>query len=196
LKRAACLAVSCALIQETCFQGHTMSQINDLPLSAIPAVSAADAPRGQRIAFVEAQWHADIVHQARDAFLAEMERLGVARDTIDVFDVPGAFEIPLHAKRLANSGRYAAIVGCALVVDGGIYRHEFVAGTVVSTLMALQLETGVPILSAVLTPHHFHEHVEHRKYFHRHFAIKGTEAAEACVKTVAGLRKIDALLAA
>src|SRR5450830_1750859 len=115
-----------------------MSQINDLPLCA---VTASDAPRGRRIAFVEAHWHSDIVHQARDAFLAEMERLGVARDLIDVFDVPGAFEIPLHAKRLANSGRYAAIVGCALVVDGGIYRHEFVAGTVVGTLMSLQLET-------------------------------------------------------
>lgn len=169
-----------------------MSQINDLPLSV---TAASDAPRGNRIAFVEAQWHADIVHQARDAFLAEVERLGVPADTIDVFDVPGAFEIPLHAKRLANSGKYAAIVGCALVVDGGIYRHEFVATTVVNSLMALQLETNVPILSAVLTPHHFHEHVEHRKYFHRHFAIKGTEAAEACVKTIEGLRKVDALCA-
>jgi len=166
-----------------------MSQINDLPLSV---TSASDASRGQRIAFVQAQWHADIVHQARDAFLAEMERLGVPADSIDVFDVPGAFEIPLHAKRLALSGRYAAIVGCALVVDGGIYRHEFVANTVVSTLMALQLETNVPIFSAVLTPHHFHEHVEHRKYFHRHFAVKGTEVAEACVKTLEGLRQVEA----
>ena len=169
-----------------------MSQINDLPLSAIPA---ADAPRGQRIAFVQAQWHSDIVHQARDAFLAEMKRLGVPLDTIDVFDVPGAFEIPLHAKRLAGSGRYAAIVGCALVVDGGIYRHDFVAATVVDALMKVQLETGVPVLSAVLTPHHFHEHVEHRKYFHRHFAIKGTEAAEACVNTIEGLRRVEALIA-
>ena len=168
-----------------------MSQINDLPLHSIQGM-----PDGQRIAFVQAQWHADIVHQARDAFLAELERQGIPADTIDVFDVPGAFEIPLHAKRLAQSGRYAAIVGCALVVDGGIYRHEFVATTVVNALMTLQLETGVPILSAVLTPHHLHEHAEHRKYFHRHFAVKGTEAAEACVRTVEGLRRVDALLAA
>ncbi len=167
-----------------------MSQLNDLPLSA---TAAAD---DRRIAFVEAQWHSDIVHQARDAFLAEMERLGVPRERIDVLDVPGAFEIPLHAKRLALSGRYAAVVCCALVVDGGIYRHEFVASTVVNSLMTLQLDTGVPMISAVLTPHHFHEHVEHRKYFHRHFAIKGTEAAEACVKTIEGLRRVDALLAA
>ena len=166
-----------------------MSQINALPLHAITA------PDQQRFAFVEAQWHSDIVHQARDAFLEEMERLGVARDRIDVLDVPGAFEIPLHAKRLALSGRYAAVVGCALVVDGGIYRHEFVATTVVNALMTLQLETGIPMLSAVLTPHHFHEHAEHRKYFHRHFAVKGTEAAQACVATVEGLRQVDTLLA-
>ena len=170
-----------------------MSQINDLPLSA---VQASDAPRGRRIAFVQAQWHSDIVEQARDAFLAEMKRQGVPLDTIDVFDVPGAFEIPLHAKRLAQSGRYAAIVGAALVVDGGIYRHEFVANTVVNALMTVQLETNVPVLSAVLTPHHFHEHVEHRKYFHRHFAVKGTEAAEACVKTIEGLQRLDAILTA
>ena len=76
-----------------------MSQINDLPLHSIQGM-----PDGQRIAFVQAQWHADIVHQARDAFLAELERQGIPADTIDVFDVPGAFEIPLHAKRLAQSG--------------------------------------------------------------------------------------------
>ena len=169
-----------------------MSQINDLPFSAIVPSDGANA---MRIAFVEAQWHSDIVHQARDAFLAEMTRQGFPGDRIDVFDVPGAFEIPLHAKRLARSGRYAAIVGCALVVDGGIYRHEFVANTVVNALMSLQLETDVPMLSAVLTPHHFHEHVEHRKYFHQHFAIKGTEAADACMKTIAGLHAVAALLA-
>ncbi|RYZ12124.1 MAG: 6,7-dimethyl-8-ribityllumazine synthase [Comamonadaceae bacterium] len=168
-----------------------MSQINDLPLHALGAL---DAHGAARVAFVEAQWHSDIVHQARDAFLEEMTRQGFPRERIDVIDVPGAFEIPLQAKRLARSGRYAAIVGCALVVDGGIYRHEFVASTVVGSLMAVQLETDVPVLSAVLTPHHFHEHVEHRKYFHRHFAVKGTEAADACLKTIAALRQSDALL--
>jgi 6,7-dimethyl-8-ribityllumazine synthase len=104
--------------------------------------------------------------------------------------VPGAFEIPLHAQRLARSGRYAAIVGSALVVDGGIYRHDFVSQTVVQALMDVQLDTGIPVISAVLTPHHFHEHAEHRKYFLRHFAVKGTEAADACLRTVASLSRL------
>jgi 6,7-dimethyl-8-ribityllumazine synthase len=155
------------------------------------AVTTAHAlPSDLRFAFVEASWHADIVHQARDAFFEAMAQAGVGVERIDVFDVAGAFEIPLHAQRLARSGRYAAIVGSALVADDGIYRHDIVSTTVVRALMDVQLDTGVPVISAVLTPHHFHEHAEHRKYFLRHFAVKGTEAAEACLKTVAGLRSL------
>jgi len=108
----------------------------------------------------------------------------VAGDRIDRFKVPGAFEIPLHAKRLARSGRYAAVVGAGLVVDGGIYRHEFVAEAVISGLMRVQLETEVPVISAVLTPHHFHDHREHLHFFGDHLEIKGAEAARACAETV------------
>jgi 6,7-dimethyl-8-ribityllumazine synthase len=71
--------------------------------------------------------------------------------------VPGSLEIPLVAKRLAGSGRYGAIVCAGLIVDGGIYRHEFVAATVLEAMMRVQLEAGVPVISAVLTPQRFHE---------------------------------------
>ncbi len=143
-----------------------------------------------RFAFVHGQWHADIVGRAREGFLAELARQGFPADAVDTFGVPGAFEIPLHAKRLAETGRYAAIVASALVVDGGIYRHEFVADAVISGLMRVQLDTGVPVMSAVLTPHHFHDHDEHRRYFSEHFVQKGAEAAIAAVKTVESLRRI------
>lgn len=150
-------------------------------------------PADLRFAFVQAVWHADIVHQARDAFVARMAKAGVEADRIDLFDVPGAFEIPLHAQRLARSGRYAAVVGSALVVDDGIYRFDAMMLTVVKAMMGVQLDTGVPVILAVHTPHHFREHAEHRKYFLNHFAVKGTEAAEACLQTVAGLQRLDAL---
>ena len=148
--------------------------------------------QASRFAFVHARWHADIVHRARDSFLAELARHRIPPDAVDVFDVPGAFEIPLHARRLAQSGRYAAIVACGFVVDGGIYRHEFVADAVISALMRVQLDTDVPVLSAVLTPKNFHDHEEHRRFFSEHFVVKGKEAAMACVETVAGLRKLAA----
>ena len=81
----------------------------------------------------------------------------------------------------AKQGGYAAVVGSALVVDGGIYRHDFVANAVVSGLMQVQIETEVPMFSAVLTPHQYHETDEHRAFFTEHFKVKGREAAEACL---------------
>lgn len=146
-----------------------------------------------RIAFIQSSWHRDIVDQCRIAFTAEMAARGYAAESIDFFEVAGAFEIPLHAKLLAKSGRYAAVVGAGLVVDGGVYRHEFVAQAVISGLMQVQLETDVPVISAVLTPHHFHSHEEHQQFFHQHFLVKGREAAHACADTVSRLQQIAAL---
>ncbi|SFH84033.1 6,7-dimethyl-8-ribityllumazine synthase [Collimonas sp. OK307] len=151
------------------------------------------ASAGERIAFIQAGWHRDIVDQCRIGFIAEIAKTGYAEHDIDFFEVAGAFEIPLHAKLLANSGRYAAVVATGLVVDGGIYRHEFVAQAVINALMQVQLETSVPVLSAVLTPHHFHAGEEHHKYFFEHFLVKGAEAARACADVIQKLRVLKAV---
>ncbi len=148
---------------------------------------AFDLPASRpRLAFIHAEWHADIVLRGRDAFLAELARHGLPADDVDVLAVPGAFELPLQAQRLARAGRHAAVVACALVVDGGIYRHEFMADAVVSGLMRAQLDTGVPVLSAVLTPKNFHDHADHQRFFAEHFVVKGAEAARACLRMVCG----------
>src|SRR6202012_2836598 len=110
-------------------------------------------PQQSRIAIIRARWHSEIVDQSVEGFISEWQQTEGAAP-VDVFDVPGALEIPLHAQLLARSGRYSAIVATAFVVDGGIYRHEFVADTVLEAMMRVQLDTGVPILSAVLRPHH------------------------------------------
>ncbi|WP_198968624.1 6,7-dimethyl-8-ribityllumazine synthase [Xylophilus sp. ASV27] len=170
-----------------------MSQ-SDTPVASNLAPSpAADQP--PRIAYVQAGWHADIVGRARQAFMAETASRGIPASAIQVFDVPGAFEIPLHAQALARSGRFDAIVACALVVDGGIYRHDFVAAAVIDGLMRVQLDSGVPVFSAVLTPHHFHEHAEHRDFFLAHFTVKGREVAQACLRTLGSLGGIRSVLA-
>ena len=147
--------------------------------------SSQNTPENLRVAFLQARWHADIVDEACKAFTAEIGKRTNRASQIDVFDVPGAFEIPLQARMLTRAGRYDAIVACAFVVDGGIYRHEFVAETVVSALMQVQMETNVPVLSAVLTPHHFHESTEHKRFFRNHFKVKGREAAQACLSVLA-----------
>jgi len=147
----------------------------------------------ERIAFVQACWHKDIVDQSRKGFVEEMRVLGYQEADIDFYEVGGAFEIPLHAKLLAKTGRYAAVVGAALVVDGGIYRHEFVAQSVVSALMQVQLETEVPVFSVVLTPHHFHDGEQHHTYFFNHFLHKGAEAARTVADTVQKVRALRRL---
>ncbi|WP_223507633.1 MULTISPECIES: 6,7-dimethyl-8-ribityllumazine synthase [unclassified Pseudomonas] len=130
-----------------------------------------------RYAFVKAGWHSDIVDRALEGFLET-----ISAEQVDVFDVPGAFELPLMAQELALTGRYAAVVAAALVVDGGIYRHDFVAQAVVDGLMRVGLDTRVPVLSVSLTPHHFQETEHHREIFSKHFVEKGREAAQAAIK--------------
>ena len=137
-----------------------------------------------KIAFIQARWHADIVDEARKSFVAEIEAQTGNSDQVSVFDVPGAYEIPLHAKTLAKTGKYDAIVASAFVIDGGIYRHDFVATAVINGMMQVQLETEVPVFSVVLTPHHFHSGAEHHKFFFDHFKVKGVEAAHAVLQTL------------
>ncbi|WP_282096044.1 6,7-dimethyl-8-ribityllumazine synthase [Epibacterium ulvae] len=129
-----------------------------------------------RFAFIKANWHADIVDQALQGFLSL-----IPADQVDVFDVPGAFEMPLMAQDLAKTGNYAAIACAALVVDGGIYRHDFVAQAVVDGLMRAGMDTGVPVLSVSLTPHHFQETDHHVAIYREHFVQKGREAAQAAL---------------
>ena len=155
--------------------------MNQSPPNQIPAPG---------VAFVQARWHAEIVDRCRLAFVEDLARLTNGGARVEILDVPGAFEIPLLARDLAKTGRFDAIVGAAFVVNGGIYRHDFVAQAVVDGLMRAQLETGVPILSAVLTPHNFHDSDAHRDFFLAHFTIKGREAAEACVSILRTRRTI------
>ena len=129
-----------------------------------------------RYAFIKANWHADIVDQALVGF-----RELIPAEQIDVFDVPGAFEMPLLARDLAQSGRYSAVVAAAFVVDGGIYRHDFVAQAVVDGLMRAGLDTGVPVLSVSLTPHQYQETDHHQEIYQAHFVEKGREAAQAAL---------------
>ncbi|KIN62615.1 6,7-dimethyl-8-ribityllumazine synthase [Sulfitobacter noctilucicola] len=140
-----------------------------------------------RFAFIKARWHADIVDRSLDGFTET-----IPADQIDVFDVPGAFEMPLMAQKLAATGKYSAIVCAAFVVDGGIYRHDFVASAVVDGLMRVGLDTGVPVLSVSLTPHHYQETDHHNAIYREHFVVKGREAASAALQTLDAMGKVPA----
>ncbi|MDU8913490.1 6,7-dimethyl-8-ribityllumazine synthase [Aestuariicoccus sp. MJ-SS9] len=140
-----------------------------------------------RYAFIKAGWHADIVDRALEGFLQK-----IPNDEVDVFDVPGAFEMPLLARDLAKSGRYDAVVAAAFVVDGGIYRHDFVAQAVVNGLMQAGLESGVPVLSVSLTPHQYQETEHHNAIYRQHFVVKGREAAGAALQLTRSRKELVA----
>ncbi|ORM72482.1 riboflavin synthase subunit beta [Pantoea wallisii] len=133
-----------------------------------------------RIAFIKAGWHQEIVNNALVGFRQELADQAVDHK-LKTFDVPGAFEMPLLAKRLAETGSYDAIVCAALVVDGGIYRHDFVAQAVVDGLMSVQLSTNVPVFSVSLTPHNFQPVEVIETFYTDHFIKKGKEAARAAL---------------
>jgi 6,7-dimethyl-8-ribityllumazine synthase len=162
-------------------------QVNDPPAARVHPRFA----KPQRIAFVQSAWHRDVIEECRLAFLAEIEQRGIEPARIDLFEVPGSFEIPLHVQLLAKTRRYTAIVAAGLVID-----DEYVAETVIKALMEVQLRTEVPVFSAVLTPQQFHETAAHYDFFRKHFATKGIEVAEACANTLLSLERLRGQVAA
>jgi 6,7-dimethyl-8-ribityllumazine synthase len=154
-----------------------------------PAPSHPRFAKPQRVAFVQSAWHSDVIDECRIAFLSEMEARHISH--IDVFEVPGSFEIPLHVQILAKTRRYTAIVAAGLVID-----DEYVAETVIRALMDVQLRTEVPVFSAVVTPQQFHETAAHVDFFRKHFATKGVEVAEACANTLLSLERLRGQVAA
>lgn len=139
-----------------------------------------------RLAVVRSSWHAEIVDRS---LVGLREVVGHAAD-LTLFRVPGAFEIPLFTRSLVETGRFDAVIAAGLVIDGGIYRHEFVADAVITGLMRVQLDTGTPVFSCVLTPHRFHEHGVHEDFFADHMVAKGREVGEAALATLSARRAL------
>lgn len=142
-----------------------------------------------KIAYIQAGWHTDITDNCKLEFTKVMEKNGYDKN-IDFFIVPGSLEIPLTAKLLAKSGKYQAIATSGFIVNGGIYRHDFVSSTVIDAIMQIQLETEVPIFSAILTPINFHEHEAHVGFFTEHMKLKGEELGNAVLSMLDVIKKI------
>jgi 6,7-dimethyl-8-ribityllumazine synthase len=148
----------------------------------------------RQVAFLQATWYRDIVEQCQQGFLEEIETQGLPRERVTLFEVPGSYDLPLQAKMVARSGLFSAIVAAGFIVDTGTYRYDFMAEVVVEALMAVQLETGVPIVAAVHMPHSYDGGPEQRRFFQENFRVKGREAALACagiLENLAQIRHLD-----
>lgn len=90
----------------------------------------------------------------------ELKRHGVADDNIEVIWVPGAFEIPLIAKKAAKTGKYAAIITLGAVIKGSTGHYDYVCAEVSKGVASVSLETGVPVIFGVLTTDNIEQAIE------------------------------------
>ena len=107
--------------------------------------------QGLRFGIVVARFNGLVTQSLLDGALAALQRHGVADDAIDVAWVPGSFEIPLVAKKLAETGEYAAIICLGAVIRGETDHYDHVAGAVTSGVSRVGLDTGVPTIFGILT---------------------------------------------
>ncbi len=147
----------------------------------------------RNVALIAAQWHSDLVSIAVDSCEQQLAVLGFDIEAkVSRFVVPGSLELPLLAKKLLASDNFDAAIVFGWIVDGGIYRHEFVSQAVLDGIMAVGLETLKPVFSVALTPKSFNEASEKdREFFANHLVGKGREAAGAAAHMLKTLDEVS-----
>ena len=113
-----------------------------------------------RIAIISASWHTEVVYQARDAAQAELQAQGVQAGNIQHFSVPGAFEIPLVAKKMAQSGKYDGIICLGAVIRGATSHYDYVCNEVAKGVAQVGLASGVPTIFGVVTTENIEQAIE------------------------------------
>lgn len=116
-----------------------------------------------------------------------LTRHGVSEEDIEVAWVPGAFEIPLVAKKLATSGKYAAVVALGAVIRGATPHFEYVAAEVAKGIASVSLETGVPITFGVVTADSIEQAVE------RAGTKQGNKGFDAATAAIEMAKLVEAL---
>lgn len=143
---------------------------------------------GLRFALIASRFNSFITDRLVEGALDAIVRTGGDPDAVRVYKVPGAFEIPLVAKRLAASGRFDAVVCLGAVIRGSTPHFDYVAAEVSKGVAQVALETGVPVSFGVLTTDTLEQAVERAG---SKAGNKGSEAALAAVETVNLLRAED-----
>ncbi len=152
---------------------------NEIPIANV----ASDA----RFAIVVARWNETITRKLLDGAVSTLKVHGVADERIDVAWVPGSFEIPLAAQRMATSGRYAAVLCLGAVIRGETTHDQHINRAVSLAISQLALSANVPVLFGVLTCETMEQAI------HRaggNVGNKGAECAEAALHMVGLLKNL------
>jgi 6,7-dimethyl-8-ribityllumazine synthase len=107
--------------------------------------------KGKKFAIIVATFYADLAAWLEDGARRGLRDCGVADDAVEVFRVPGCFELPVAARRLIRAGDYDGMIALGVVVRGETPHFDFVAGECARGIMDVQISTGVPIGFGVLT---------------------------------------------
>jgi 6,7-dimethyl-8-ribityllumazine synthase len=156
--------------------------------SASGAGRGSDAARGLAVAVIAARFNDVIVQSLIDGVNEAWLRHGGAADRLTLLRVPGAFELPLAARRFAASGRYDAIIALGCVIRGDTPHFDFVAGEAARGIAQAAYDTGVPVAFGVLTTENFEQA---RVRAAPGPENKGAEALETAVEMVSLLRRLD-----
>lgn len=151
-----------------------------------PSASKPQTP-DTRIAIVVSRFNETVTDGLLKGALAELAERGIATETVRVIRAPGAFEIPLIAQKLAQSGQVDGVVCLGSVIKGDTAHFEYISGPTAQGLMTASLATGVPLSFGILTTYTEEQSVV-RSQDDGH--NKGREAAAACVESVQCLARI------
>ncbi len=132
-----------------------------------------------RFAIVASRWNDFISSRLVDGALDAFERLGVTEENIEIYKVPGAFEIPLLAQKLAASEKFAAVVCIGTIIRGQTPHFEYIAGEVARGIGQVALQTGVPVVFGVITADNMDQAIERAGV---KLGNKGFEAATTAVE--------------
>lgn len=150
-------------------------------------IPIAEPSPHDRFAIVVARWNEAITRNLLDGAVATLQQHGVADDSIDVAWVPGSFEIPLAAQRMAESCRYAAVLCLGAVIRGETSHDQHINRAVSLAINQLALASNVPVLFGVLTCETMEQAI------HRaggNVGNKGAECAEAALQMVGLLKNL------
>ena len=152
-------------------------------------VRPQNIPPDARIGVVAARFNAEIVDELVAGCMRRLEELGIdPRGRVETQRVPGAFELPVTAKAMARSGRFAAVICLGCVVRGDTPHFDYVAGEAARGIQQVAIETTLPIIFGVLTTETFEQARDRIGGSHGH---AGERAAEAALEMIAVLRTIQ-----
>ena len=152
--------------------------------TAAPTYQPATIPPDAAVAVVAARFNATLVDELLAGCVRRLADAGMTGSRVTVHRVPGAFELPVTAKVLADTGKFAAVVCLGAVVRGDTPHFDFVAGEAARGCMAVSIATGVPVIFGVLTTNTEQQAWDRTGGPHGH---AGERAAEAAVEMIAVL---------